>query len=310
MDKKKLVAVAATAIMVLGGGGAACAASSSPGGLPQGSEPVKLDPADFSVNIDNPYWPMSPGNKWVYSETDTKGTNQKVVVEVTDKTKMIANGIEARVIRDTVTEDGKLAEQTYDWYAQDKAGNIWYLGEATAEYENGEVKTRAGSFEAGVDGAQPGIAMPANPEPGMSYRQEYYEGEAEDKGAVVTVGEEQVQVPFGFFDKNVLMTRDLVPTEPKVQELKFYAPNVGPLLSVHTDGDGGRAELVSYSHTDTASATASAAATATSAATAAGTASPLAETGGAFSLTPPAPRALLALLVGTGLLAFGVVRRA
>lgn len=89
--------------------------------------------------------------------------------------------------------------------------------------------------------------MPANPKPGMSYRQEYYRGEAEDTGAIVTVGEEQVQVPFGFFDKGVLMTRDLVPTEPKVQELKFYAPNVGPVLTVHTDGTGGRGELISHS---------------------------------------------------------------
>jgi hypothetical protein len=222
------------------------AESGNPGGLPQGSESVQLDPADFTTRIDNPYWPMSPGGKWVYRETDTKGTHQKVVVEVTNKTKTIANGIEARVIRDTVTENGDLIEKTDDWYAQDKSGNIWYLGEATAEYENGKVATTAGSFEAGVDGAQPGIAMPADPRPGLSYRQEYYKGEAEDKAAVITVGEEQVQVPFGYFHKDVLMTRDLVPTEPKVQELKFYAPNVGPVLSVHTDGDGGRAELISY----------------------------------------------------------------
>ncbi|MEJ7893743.1 MAG: hypothetical protein WKF94_14010 [Solirubrobacteraceae bacterium] len=103
-----------------------------------------------------------------------------------------------------------------------------------------------GSFEAGVDGAQAGIAMPANPKPGLSYRQEYHKGRAEDEGAVITVGEEQVQVPFGFFDKGVLMTRDTVPTEPKVQELKFYAPGVGPLLSVHTDGAGGRASLIRF----------------------------------------------------------------
>ena len=207
---------------------------------------MKLDPADFTTLIDNPYWPMAPGNRWVYSETDTKGTKQKIVVEVTHKTKMIANGVEARVVRDTATENGEITEQTHDWYAQDEFGNIWYMGEATAEYKNGKVKKRAGSFEAGVDGAQPGIAMTANPEPALSYRQEYYKGEAEDKAAVVTVGEERVQVPFGYFDKEVLMTRDLVPTEPKVQELKFYAPQVGPLLSVHTDGAGGRAELVSY----------------------------------------------------------------
>jgi hypothetical protein len=222
--------------------------SSSPAGsnLPQGSEAVKLDPAEFTTKIDNPYWPMSPGSKWVYRETDTQGTNQKVVVEATHKTKTIANGIEARVIRDTASENGKPVEITDDWYAQDAAGNVWYLGEATAEYKNGKVASTAGSFEAGVDGAQAGIAMPANPEPGMAYRQEYYKGVAEDKGAVITVGEEQVEVPFGHFNTDILMTRDLVPLEPKVQELKFYAPDVGPLLSVHTDGAGGRAELVSY----------------------------------------------------------------
>jgi hypothetical protein len=225
----------------------ATSGASNRGDLPQGREPVQLDPADFSVSIDNPYWPMSPGTKWVYSETDTKGTNQKVVVEVTDETKMIANGIEARVVRDTVTENGAPVEITDDWYAQDKAGNIWYLGEHVTNYKNGKVVGHGGSFEAGVDGAQPGIAMPADPDPGLSYRQEYYKGEAEDKAAVITIGEEQVQVPLGYFDKGVLMTRDLVPTEPKVQELKFYAPNVGPLLSVHTDGDGSRAELMSYS---------------------------------------------------------------
>jgi hypothetical protein len=217
------------------------------GGMPQGSEPVKLDPDNFSVSIDNPYWPMIPGSEWVYRETDNRGTNQKVVVEVTDETKMIANGIEARVIRDTVTENGAPVEITDDWYAQDKAGNIWYLGEYVTNYKNGKVVGHGGSFEAGVDGAQPGIAMPADPDPGLSYRQEYYKGEAEDRAAVITIGEERVQVPLGYFDRGILMTRDLVPTEPKVQELKFYAPNVGPLLSVHTDGDGSRAELISYS---------------------------------------------------------------
>ena len=229
-----------------GSGSSSAAASAGQGDLPQGSEAVKLDPAEFTTRIDNPYWPMDPGNKWVYSETDTVGTREKVVVEVTGKTKMIANGIEARVIRDTVSEGGQPVEITDDWYAQDKAGNIWYLGEYVTNYKNGKVVDHSGSFEAGVDGAQAGIAMPANPEPGMTYRQEYYKGEAEDKAAVITVGEEQVQVPFGYFNKGVNMTRDLVPTEPKVQELKFYAPGVGPVLSMHTDGPGGRAALVSY----------------------------------------------------------------
>ena len=213
--------------------------------LPQGSEPVTLDPADFTTRIDNPYWPMKPGSRWVYRETDTEGTKERVVVTVTDKTKMIANGIEARVVRDVVSENGKPVEITDDWYAQDAAGNIWYLGEAVRNFTDGRLADREGSFEAGVDGAQAGVAMPANPRPGFSYRQEYYKGEAEDTGAVITVGEEQVRVPFGYF-RGVLMTRDLVPTEPKVQELKFYARGVGPLLTIHTDDPGGRAVLVSY----------------------------------------------------------------
>jgi len=247
------VLVAGLALTASGLGGesngddaAAAGKPSKSGGLPQGSEPVNLKPGDFTTRIDNRYWPMKPGSTWVYEETDTQGTDQKVVIKVTTKTKKIANGIRARVIRDTVSEKGVPVEVTDDWYAQDKKGNIWYLGEYVTNYEKGKVVDHAGSFEAGVDGAQAGIAMPANPKPGLSYRQEYYKGEAEDKGAVITVGEEQVQVPFGYFNKNILMTRDLVPTEPKVQELKFYAPGIGPLLSIHTDGPGGRAALVSY----------------------------------------------------------------
>ena len=153
---------------------------------------------------------------------------------VTDKTKMIANGVEARVVRDVVTENGELVEVTDDWYAQDGDGNVWYLGENTAEYENGKVKTRSGSFEAGVDGAQAGIIMPADPRDGMAYRQEYYEAEY------------RAEVPFGFFE-GALMTKDLVPLEPKVSEYKLYARDVGPVLTVKTSGGSGREELIGHS---------------------------------------------------------------
>ena len=126
---------------------------------------------------------------------------------------MISNGIEARVVRDVVTENGEPVEVTDDWYAQDAEGNIWYLGEKTAEYENGKICTTAGSFEPGVDGAQAGIAMPANPADGMTYRQEYYEGEAEDRAEVLST-DEKVEVPTGYYE-DALMTKDLVPLEPR-----------------------------------------------------------------------------------------------
>jgi hypothetical protein len=239
-----IAAVAAACAIAVGGTSAGSAAPNRR--LPQGSEAVRLVPADFSTVIDNPHWPMRPGSRWVYRETDTAGATKRVVITVTNRTRVIANGVTARVIRDVVTQNGRPVEVTDDWYAQDRAGNVWYLGEATRSYRDGRIVDRAGSFEAGVDGAQAGIAMPANPVPGLSYRQEYYAGVAEDRAAVITVGEEQVGVPFGHFARGVLMTRDLVPTEPKVQELKFYAPGVGPVLSVHTDGLGGRATLLSY----------------------------------------------------------------
>jgi hypothetical protein len=214
--------------------------------LPQGSEPVTLDPADFTTEIDSPYWPMTPGSRWVYKETDEEGTVLRVEVTVTDQTKMIANGVEARVVHDVVSEEGKRVEVTDDWYAQDSAGNVWYLGEDTAEYKNGKVVSREGSFEAGVDGAQPGIIMPGDPEVGLAYRQEYYAGEAEDKAKVLSL-DAQATVPFGSFD-GVLETEDINPlNQPKpAVEHKYFARDVGPVLTIGISGGGGREELVSY----------------------------------------------------------------
>ena len=225
------------------------AGAGSPRDLPQGAEPVDLDPKDFTTRIDNPYWPMDPGMRWTYRETDEEGAELKVVVTVSDQTKKIANGVTARVVRDTVTEDGELIEDTFDWYAQDSEGNIWYLGENTAEFENGKLVTKEGSFEAGVDGAQPGIIMPADPRDGMQYRQEYYKGEAEDNGEVLST-DEMAQVPFGQYD-NALLTKDTITIEPNVLEYKLYAKDVGPVLTLGVSGGpGSREELINL---DTAS---------------------------------------------------------
>ena len=212
--------------------------------LPRGSEPAHIDPADFTTRIDNPYWPMKPGSRWVYRETDVEGARQRVVVTVTRATKLIANGVTARVVHDVVSEDGRPVEITDDWYAQDRAGNVWYFGEATTEYTNGKPSSKHGSFEAGVDGAQPGVIMPARPRAGMRYRQEYYRGQAEDRARIMGL-RERVQVPSGFFGRT-LMTRDENPLEPRMLEYKFYARGVGPVLSLTVSGGSDREELVGF----------------------------------------------------------------
>jgi hypothetical protein len=201
-------------------------------------------PGDSSTQIDNPYLPMKPGSRWVYRETDVDGTRQRVVVTVTDRTKLIANGVTARVVRDTVRENGELVEDTFDWFAQDRKGNVWYLGEDTKEYENGKVVSTAGSWEAGVDGARAGVVMPAKPRVGMQYRQELYRGHAEDKARVLSL-DDQAEVPAGHF-RRTLMTKDWNPLEPKVLEYKLYARGVGLVLAVGVSGGGGREELIRY----------------------------------------------------------------
>jgi hypothetical protein len=217
------------------------ACGGSEAGLPQGAESVELDPADFATEIDNRYWPMKPGTRWVYREIDADGSEQRVVVTVTRDTKLVM-GIEARIVRDVVSEDGELVEDTFDWYAQDADGNVWYLGEDTKEYEDGEVVTTAGSWEAGVDGALPGVIVPADPEVGVMYRQEYYAGEAEDAAEVLSLSE-RAQVPYGSF-RDVLLTKDFTPLDPEILEYKLYAPNVGPVLVLGVSGGAGREELV------------------------------------------------------------------
>jgi hypothetical protein len=235
-----LQTLAAAALVAAAGCGGSDSTTSP--ALPQGSEPVELDPADFTVEIDNRYWPMAPGTRWTYREVDEEGRRLTVVVTVSTETKALANGITARVVRDTVTADGELVEDTVDWYAQDADGNVWYLGEDTAELEDGEVVSVAGSWEAGVDGALPGIVVPADPADDMAYRQEYYAGEAEDNGEILSVAE-QVEVPAGHY-RDALLTKDTSALEPDVLEVKLYAPGVGPALALGLSGGGGREELV------------------------------------------------------------------
>jgi hypothetical protein len=217
-------------------------AGSAAGSLPQDGEPVTLNPADFTAKVTNPYFPLVPGTRFIYHETDAEGTVQRDVVHVTKRRKLIANGITARVVHDVVSEDGEPVEKTFDWFAQDKAGNVWYLGEDTKEFENGHVSSTHGSFEAGVDGAQPGVIMPAAPQVGMTYRQEFYAGQAEDQAQILSL-DEQAGVPFGHFT-GVLMTKETNPLEPRHTEYKFYARGVGPVLELTASGGTDRVVLV------------------------------------------------------------------
>jgi hypothetical protein len=213
--------------------------------LPQAGEPAHLDPARFTAQIDNPYWPMAPGSRWIYRETDAQGNEQRIEVIVTSKTKRIL-GIDARVVHDIATSNGQVQEDTYDWYAQDDQGNVWYMGEDTKEYQNGKVTSTEGSWQGGVDGAQPGILVPAHPEPGMAYRQEYYKGQAEDGAQVLSLGR-KAMVPYGVFD-NLVITKEFTPLEPGVVEHKFYAPGVGQVLAITVSGGSSREELVKFEH--------------------------------------------------------------
>jgi hypothetical protein len=216
--------------------------TAQPSGFPSRTAPVHLDPARFTTRIDHPYWPMRPGSHWTYRQLDPRGGHRRVEVTVTDRTRTVL-GVEARVVHDVLTVDGRVVEQTDDWYAQDTDGNVWYLGEDTTEYQDGASSTK-GSWQAGVDGAQPGILLPAHPRPGMTYRQERYDGRAEDRATVLSLGM-RARVPYGFFD-HLLTTKEWTPLEPSLLEHKFYAPGVGPVLAITVSGGSGREELLRF----------------------------------------------------------------
>ena len=207
-------------------------------GEEDGYDPV-IDPEDFVELIDNPYLPLTPGLTYVY-EGETEDGTERVEVTVTDDTKEIL-GVACTVVRDTVTVDDELVEDTHDWFAQDVDGNVWYFGEASFEYEDGDPVSMEGSWRAGVDGAKPGIVMKANPAVDDFYRQEFDLGEAEDL-AGVTALDESADVPFGFFT-DCLQTFETTPIEPDVAENKYYAPGVGLVLEVDLE-TGERVELV------------------------------------------------------------------
>ena len=200
-----------------------------------------INPADFVASVNNPLWPLVPGTVYIYQAGD-----ERIEVTVTNETKEIL-GVTTTVVHDVVTEDGEVMEDTYDWYAQDVAGNVWYFGEDTKEYEDGKLVSTGGSWLAGADGAKPGIVMHAiQPAIGLPYQQEYYTGVAEDMAEVVSINE-SVTVPYGRFD-NCLQTREFTPLEPHANEYKYYAFGIGMVLEVDENLVTGKSLLRSGGH--------------------------------------------------------------
>ena len=199
-----------------------------------------LDPKNFVPAITNPYLPLTPGSRWVYQSADGKKRTEVVVQRET----LVILGITATVARETVTVDGVLAEDTFHWFAQDKDGNVWYLGEDVKNYKDGNVVDNVGSWKAGVKGAHPGYAMLAKPGVGRAYRQEFFKGEAEDLARVIAIDGKQT-VKFGAFE-SLVVTKEWTPLEAANIENKYYASGVGMVLELKVAGGSGRAELVSY----------------------------------------------------------------
>ena len=206
--------------------------------------PVIL-PADFltvaqTAAAPNKFFPLVPGTTFNYRSVTPEGT-ETVEFTVTRDTRKIL-GVTTIVVRDIVKLNGSVIEDTLDWFAQDRSGNVWYFGENVADYEDGLIVSTAGSWEAGVAGAKAGIIMFANPVVGKVYRQELFLGEAEDAAEVLALNQ-KVTVRAGTY-AGCLKTEDFTPMDPGASELKFYAPGVGSVLIINPD-TGKRTELIS-----------------------------------------------------------------
>ncbi|HKP88596.1 MAG TPA: hypothetical protein VJT75_01355 [Thermoleophilaceae bacterium] len=222
---------------------AGCGSTSHETTKPRRATPTAFDASRFVRTVDNPWFPLAPGSVYRYRGVKD-GEPSTEVVRVTNRTHAIL-GVDATAVTDRLYEHGRLAEDTVDWYAQDRDGNVWYLGEATRELDrHGGTASTSGSWQAGVDGARAGIYMPAKPAVGQSFRQEYLKGEAEDHFEVAE-RDVRVRVPYGSSD-HALRTREWTPLEPDVVDAKFYVRGVGTVLERTVKGANERNELVSF----------------------------------------------------------------
>lgn len=245
-------AISALALALVAMAGSAPASLATPSSGPKGSDglpvfgpgrayqPV-IDPANFSPNVDNPLFPLPPGRTLVYS--GTKDRKQLLdVFAITAKTQVV-DGVTTRVVEDRGFLDGRLEERTRDYYAQDSAGNVWYFGEDTAELDaHGRVTSTEGSFHAGIDGAQPGVFMQAQPEVGRKFRQEWSAGHAEDQFKVLSLSA-PVTVPHGS-SPNALKTSEITALEPRVVDNKYYARGIGEVEELAVKGPLEKLQLI------------------------------------------------------------------
>ena len=234
MGTKRLVAIAVAASLA----GALAATGAGPA-----SGEATVDAASFTTTIDNPYFPMPVGATFVYRGV-RDGKSQVDRVTVTDRTKVV-DGVTIVVVRDVAKHGARLLEKTFDWYAQDSDGAVWYFGENTKTYDaNGNVKSTEGSWKAGVDGAVAGIIMEAVPTVPDGYRQEFYADHAEDTAWVLSLGN-AITVPYGRLH-HVLLTMEWTRLEPDVVDQKYYARGIGLVAEVAVAGDQEVAKLVQF----------------------------------------------------------------
>ena len=230
----------------------ACGGSSQPSSAPMtgspastGTTPVTTtmaDAANFDGHvIDNEWFPLIPAMTWRYRGVKDGEPSREIMV-ATSKTRTI-QGVPCTIVSDKLYLSGKLEERTLDYYAQDKDGNVWYFGEDTAELKpNGDVKSTEGTWLAGRNGAEPGIFMPADPQVGQAFRQEYYQGQAEDHFRILSMNE-PVQTPGSSSDQAVL-TMEWTPLEPNVIDHKYYVQGIGTVLERTAKGPTERNTLV------------------------------------------------------------------
>lgn len=197
-----------------------------------------IDPKQFSSSITNTYFQLTPGKKMVYR--GVTGSGEETIETYVTHDKKTVMGVETTVVWDRVWLNGELQEDTRDWFAQDTEGNVWYFGEESKDMSGGRVVSTHGSWEAGVDGALPGIIMKASPRVGETLQEEYYAGEAEDRADILDI-DASASVPFGTFDECV-QTKNYTPLEPAALEHKYYCPDAGGIV-LETDEDNERVEL-------------------------------------------------------------------